>query len=95
MIDYKEIKESCDILEINEDASINDIKASFRRLSFEYHPDKNNNVINDKFLNLKSAYDILISFCENYKIDFSEKKLKEKEYDHIKQFYDGWLGDID
>jgi len=94
MVDYKEIKKSCEILGIDGYASINEIKSSFRKLSLEFHPDKNNNILNDKFLTIKTAYDTLIDFSENYPINFSEKKLKEKEYDHIQQFYDGWLGDI-
>ena len=49
------------ILEINRDASPDDIKRSYRRLSLKYHPDKNSNdpQKTEKFKLITSAYQIL------------------------------------
>jgi DnaJ-class molecular chaperone len=47
-------------LEIDENASENDIKKAFRRLSFMYHPDKNNDPnATAKFQKISEAYETL------------------------------------
>lgn len=63
------IKNYYDILELKKEASYDDIKKAYHRLSFLYHPDKNDNH-NDRFIEIKEAYDIL-----------SDKKKREK-YDN-------------
>lgn len=49
------------LLEINEDASIDDIKKSYRRLSLKYHPDRNKNNPDfvKKFQEINEAYETL------------------------------------
>lgn len=49
------------ILQVNRDASFEEIKKSFRRLAKEYHPDKNPNnpKVEDIFKKLNDAYMIL------------------------------------
>ena len=51
-----------EILEINSNATDEQIKKAFRQKAIKYHPDKNfgNPEFNEKFINIKSAYDILI-----------------------------------
>ena len=50
-----------EILEINENASENDIKKAYHRLALKYHPDKNKDLnTKDKFQSIQSAYEILI-----------------------------------
>jgi len=94
----KELMDACEILEISERASINEIKDSFRRLSIEYHPDTTSDIVQtEKFLELKKAYDLLMEYCFSYEISFYEEKnksTKDKKRDHVMRFYDGWLGDI-
>ena len=60
------------ILELDVDASNEDIKKHFRKLSLKYHPDKNGS--KEKFIELKDAYDILID------------KEKRKIYDYQRKF---------
>lgn len=57
------------ILEINKSASDKEIKKSYHKLSFKYHPDQNKNIDSSLFKNITEAYRILID---------SEKR---KEYD--------------
>ena len=50
------------ILEVEDDASEEEIKLAYRRLAKKYHPDLNKNDphAKDKFIEVKEAYDILI-----------------------------------
>jgi len=47
------------ILNLSQDASKDEIKKAYKKLIIKYHPDKNNNISSDKFLEIKYAYDIL------------------------------------
>ena len=59
-----------EILELNKNASLNQIKNNFKRLALKWHPDKNNDYkSNEKFNEIKNAYEIL---------SYSNKK---KKYD--------------
>ncbi|MHA1878335.1 MAG: DnaJ domain-containing protein [Promethearchaeota archaeon] len=51
-----------DILEIEKDASEQEIKLAYRRLAKKYHPDLNKNdpKAKEKFIEIKNAYDTLI-----------------------------------
>lgn len=64
-----------EVLELNKDCSIEDIKKKFRRLSLKYHPDKNPGK-EDLFKKIRDAYEILSD---------PEKKLK---YDNENKFYE-------
>ena len=50
-----------EILDINQDSSKDEIKKAYKKLILKYHPDKNanKNLSNDKFIQIKYAYDIL------------------------------------
>ena len=51
-----------EILEIEKDASEQEIKLAYRRLAKKYHPDLNKDdpKAKDKFIEIKNAYDMLI-----------------------------------
>ena len=53
------MKDLYSILHISKEASNDDIKKAYRKLAFEYHPDKNNNSTSDKFNDISEAYEIL------------------------------------
>jgi hypothetical protein len=49
------------ILGLTENASIEEIKRSYRKLAFHYHPDRNNSPgAQEKFLLIQEAYEVLI-----------------------------------
>lgn len=46
------------------------------------------------------AKDIVMMYCAGYRFSFKEKDVKKnvmdrETYEHLKRFYDGWLGDLD
>lgn len=48
-----------DVLNIEKNATQEDIKKSYKRLSLKYHPDRNNGITDPKFYIISTAYDIL------------------------------------
>lgn len=71
------------ILELNKDATHDDIRKNYKRLAIKYHPDKNTNKseAKEKFIQIDTAYKILsnkqkrIAYDNNSKI--SEQELQE------------------
>ena len=54
------MKDYYQILELSRSASITDVKSAFRRLSFKFHPDLNNEAdAEDNFKNVNEAYQVL------------------------------------
>lgn len=56
------MKDYYQILNISHDADIGEIKKAFRRLAFEYHPDRNpenTKVAEEKFKEINEAYEVL------------------------------------
>ncbi len=56
---YQEIIKNLHTLGLNTGASQNDIKAAFRKLALEYHPDVNDGSKSFKFIQVSNAYAVL------------------------------------
>jgi DnaJ-class molecular chaperone len=80
-------------LELNEDATIEDIKKSYNRLSKKLHPDKNINNIKDattKFQELTEAKNILLKLKENDTLIYKKiinENIIENIYVKLEQLY--------
>lgn len=63
------------ILEINETATQEEIKKSYKRLACIYHPDKSKDPMSsEKFIKIKTAYDILANSETRYKYNMINDK---------------------
>lgn len=70
LFDFDEEINLYELLEIDSNSSNKEIKKAWKKLALKYHPDKNKNISNEKFIKIKNAYDIL-----------SNNKLRE-QYDN-------------
>jgi len=104
MADFKQINEARKLLGLEEEVTLEEIKKTYRKLAFEYHPDKckdeKKKECEEMFKKISHANDILMSYCAGYRYSFKEKDVKkntmDKEfYEHLKRFYDGWWGNLD
>ena len=104
MADFRQIDEARQLLGLEEDATLDDIKKAYYKLSYEYHPDKckdkKKRECEEKFKKINHAKDMLMSYCAGYKYSFREKDVKRNTidrffYKHLQRFYDGWWGDLD
>jgi len=104
MADFKQIDEARRLLGLSEEATLEEIKEAFRKLSLKYHPDrckdKDKKNCEEMIKKINQAKDILLNYCANYKYSFKEKDVKKQTmdkqlYEHLKRFYDGWWGNLD
>ena len=104
MADFEQINEARELLGLEEDATLDEIKKAYRKLAHEYHPDKckdeKKKECEEMFKKISHANDILMSYCAGYKYSFKEKDVKRNAmdrafYKHLKRFYYDWWGDLD
>ena len=104
MAGFKQIDEARKIIGLDEFATMEQITGAYRKLVLKYHPDKckkkDKKKCEERFKQISHAKDILSSYCAGYKYSFKEKDvrrslLSQEEYEHLKRFYDGWLGALD
>lgn len=69
------MKSYYEILEISETATEEEVKKAFRKMAMKWHPDRNpgSKVAEDKFKEMKTAYEILIDSSKRQQYDFSRK----------------------
>ncbi len=102
-IGFEEIDRARRVLELEDHASMQEIKDAYRHLAARYHPDrcKKRELVfcEKKIREINNAKDILMSYCANYRYSFREKDatrnaFEREEYEHLKQFYDGWIMEL-
>jgi len=73
------------ILEINHTASKEEIKKAYKKLVLKYHPDKNTNKeSHNKFIDINTAYNILIDDNKRKEYDKLETEDKIELYNYLK-----------
>ncbi|MBU9888368.1 MAG: DnaJ domain-containing protein [Candidatus Omnitrophica bacterium] len=102
-IGFEEIDRARRVLALDEHASMQEIKDAYRHLAARYHPDRCKKrelaLCEKKIREINLAKDLLMAYCANYRYSFGEKDatrnaFEKEEYEHLKQFYDGWIAEL-
>ena len=91
---YKQIKEAQKILQLDDTATLKEIKNRFYQLCHRWHPDKckrSEKKSNDMIRKIKKAYDIIMDYCNNYRYSFEDYELKK--YITNEEFWEMRFGD--
>lgn len=75
---YQEIDEGRRLLELPERASMREIKAAYRRLLGQWHPDRcaeGEGQCEEMTRRLIGVYEVLIAYCRNYRYSFTEEEV--------------------
>ena len=90
--------EARDLLGLRSCASIKNIKAVFRKLAKDCHPDRapDEPGAEERMKRLGQAYRILLAYCEQYPIPLDEESLvahspEGVSEDHMDRFYGDWF----
>lgn len=102
-IGFEEVDCARRILGLDECAAMQEIKEAYRHRAAHYHPDRCKRarfaLCEKKIRQINHAKDILMAYCANYRYSFEEKEatrntFEQEEYEHLKQFYDGWVAEL-
>jgi DnaJ-class molecular chaperone len=85
---YHQITEARKLLELPERASMKEIKSNYRKLIRKWHPDKcseNSEQCNEMTKKLNAAYNIIITYCNQYKFPFTKEEVKN--YSSVEEWW--------
>lgn len=91
---YEKIKLARELLDIPERANIEMVKQKYKEALKKWHPDKceeDKELCKKKTEEIIKAYKILLEYCNNYTIDFSEEEIKK--YIPPEEFWKKKFGD--
>ena len=77
---YEEITKARKILELNEFATLKDIKNKYRELLEEWHPDlcrEDGAIRKQKTIEIIKAHRIIMDYCEQYRFSFSKEEIEK------------------
>jgi hypothetical protein len=86
MANFEEIEWARSTLRLGEAASLREIKQTYRKMAFRYHPDggKNDPESKEKMKKLNRAYQLLLKYCACFHYTFREEDVAraypEEEY---------------
>jgi len=89
MGNYREIDEARKLIELPERATMQEIKANYRRLMRKWHPDRcgdNSYQCVEMTKKLIAAHEILIAYCKHYRFSFTEEEVA-----HYSSGEDWWI----
>ena len=79
--------EACNILGVNKNDTLEDIKKKYRELATKYHPDINKEKdATEKTQQINLAFEFICKNYNNRKIEFCKFLRKEKHFDGIEEF---------
>jgi len=100
MVNFKDIEHARRILGLNEMATMQEIKESYRKLALKYHPDRCKGKDKEKcekiFKKINNAYEIIMAYCAGYRFSFKKEDAKKANLDYayaeyVKGFDEEWM----
>jgi preprotein translocase subunit Sec63 len=93
-----DIERARKILNLQDEATVGEIKESYYSLSKKFHPDKvaeEKKESEEQFKEITWAYRTLMDYVSAFRVSFKPADVKKMSvdritYKHLKQFYDGW-----
>lgn len=82
MSKVKEIAEARAVLGLSERASMAEIKTAYHELLKQWHPDRSSGdsaECNEMTRKLNAAYQIIVSYCSQYKYSFAPEELERHQ----------------
>ncbi len=79
-MNYHDLCQAKELLHLSDTATMKEIKDSYRALMSRWHPDKNSDdkeQCEEMSKKITLAYSLVMSYCENYRYDFTEKEFKK------------------
>ncbi|MGD9022165.1 MAG: J domain-containing protein [Deltaproteobacteria bacterium] len=76
---YQEVVEARKMLELPERASIDEIKANYRSLIRQWHPDTSKAAKEEctaMSAKIAAAYAVIMDYCSHYEFSFSEEEIR-------------------
>lgn len=76
---YEEITEARNLLELPERATMEEIKASYRKLIRKWHPDRSKESkkkTTKMAARIVAAHSLIMEYCNHYKFSFSKDEVK-------------------
>ena len=94
-ITFKEIDTARKTLELEEEASLEEIKRAYRRLSKKYHPDycRQQKVHCEEVIKkINWAYEIIMAYIRSYRYSFRKEEVQRNDPHYaIGRFYEGGI----
>lgn len=97
---FDEIDEARRLLGLGDAATLKEIRHTYRRMAYRYHPDKykdGTSVGDEEFMKrLNWAYKLLVDYCSNYKYPFREEDIARTYPDdeYLRRYVYGWFDGI-
>jgi len=83
--DFELVDRARETLQLPEEASLFDIKQTYRRLALLHHPDKQGS--EEEMKRLAQAYEVLENYCQNYVYSFKENDIQKIVINKSEKFF--------
>ncbi|OIP54447.1 MAG: molecular chaperone DnaJ [Helicobacteraceae bacterium CG2_30_36_10] len=83
MYSFEQLIKAKTLLGLREKSSLKEIKLKYKNLMKKWHPDKHKSDVEKATkmsMKINEAYEIILSYCNNYEYSFDEETIKRSHY---------------
>jgi len=96
---FEKIDKARKLLNLPEEASLEEIKKAYHKKAWELHPDKKGGQKDDEFnrrmIQLNKAHRIIRDYIRKYRFSFREEEVKKHDPNRdMRRFGEDWLGRV-